>query len=110
MLHMKSKALLILFALTIALVPLGIGTHAKGEGGHAGVGVFTGQKKPVVGKRRRVVEPNERHFELNKNGEKRREYGSGQEIPAECDEIHCPNKIKNEGRGKSIRCWRCGQD
>lgn len=89
----KAKAMLILFALTIALVPFGIGTDAGG------------QTRPR--RRSRVVEPNERHFELNKNGEKRREFGPGQEIPDECVAIQCPNKIKNEGRGKSVKCWRC---
>jgi hypothetical protein len=92
----KAKAILILLALTSALVPFGSDTNAGGQTRPRG--------------RSRVVEPNERHFELNKNGEKRREFGPGQQIPDECVEIQCPNRIKNEGRGKSVKCWRCGKD
>ena len=89
----KAKALVILFALTIALIPSGIGTNA-------------GQTRPP----RKRVEPNERHFEMNKHLQIKREFRPGQEIPDECVEIQCPNKIKNEGRGKSVKCWRCGKD
>ena len=91
----KAKAMLILFALTIALFPFGIGTDAGGQ---------TRRRST------RRVEPNERHLEMNKHGQIKREFRSGEEIPAECVEIHCPNKVKNEGRGKSVKCWRCGKD
>ena len=93
----KAKALLILFALTIALVPFAIDTNAGG------------QTRPPR-KRVRVVEPNERYVVLNKRGEKTREYGPGEEMPDDgsCVEIKCPKSVKDAGRGKTIRCWRCG--
>lgn len=89
----KAKAVVILFALTVVLVPFGIGTNA-------------GQHRPP----RKRVAPNERHLEMNKHGQIKREFRSGEEIPAECVEIQCPDKVKNEGRGKSVKCWRCGKD
>lgn len=105
----KAKAVFILSVLTTVIVSFGIDTRAGEKGKGMGASASSpGQTRPRP--RTRIVEPNERYVVLNKKGEKTREYGPGEAISENCVEIKCPNNIKDAGRGKTVRCCRCGQD
>ena len=81
-----------LLVLALPLIPIGAATTA-------------GQ-----GKSERVP-PNTTYVVVNKKGEKTREYKAGEAMPnTDCVQIKCPKVLVRAGQGKTVRCWRCGND
>jgi hypothetical protein len=80
-----------LLVLAMPLIPIGTATAGQGKGER--------------------VPPNTTYLVVNKKGQKTREYNSGEALPnTDCVQIKCPKVLVRAGQGKTVRCWRCGND